>query len=126
MAVKTCAVTALVAEEGVALPETTAINGSTDTINITGGAGAARLVLIINNTTAASKKVTIKAAAGEGKTPPGLRAGLGDLVLTLAEKTQQLVVIESARHANPDGTISLSFEAAMTGFVSAVRIPKTV
>ena len=126
MAVKTVAVTALVSGEGATLLEstgTTAINGSTDTINITGGAGASRLLLVLNNTTAATKKITIK----KGTTnPPAMRKDLGDLVLSLLEKTTQVIVVESARFANPDGTISLSFEGSTTGFVSALRLPKAV
>ena len=126
MAVKTVAVTALVSGEAATVVEsagTTAINGSTDTINITGGAGAARLLLLLNNTTAASKVITIKAGTTN---PPAQRKGLGDLALTVLEKTTQVVAIESARFANPDGTISLSFGAGTTGFVSALRLPKAL
>lgn len=121
MAVKTVAVTSLVSGEAVALPETTAINGATDTINITAGSNADRLILILNNTTAAAKKFTIKAG---DTSPPALRKGLGDNVISVAEKSSVVVVVESARHANKDGTITLSFEAATTGFVSAVKIAK--
>lgn len=120
MAVKTCAPTALVSGTAVTLPETTAINGSTDTINITGGSDADKLLLVLNNTTAATKEFTIKA----GENPPAVRKGLGDLVVTMLEKTQQVVAVESARFANADGTISLSFQAGSTGFVSAIRIPR--
>lgn len=120
MAVKTCAVTTLVLSEAATLPETTALNGSTDTINITAG-DSERLLLILNNTTAATKKFTIK--AGETN-PPAQRKGLGDLVVTMLEKTQQVVAIETARFANPDGTVSLSFEGSSTGFLSVVKLPK--
>lgn len=123
MAIKTVAVTSLVSGEAATLPETTALNGATDTINITGGANADRLLLILNNTTAATKKFTIKAGTTN---PPAVRKGLGDLVVTMLEKSQQLIVVESARFANPDGTISLSFEASSTGFLSAVKLPKAV
>jgi hypothetical protein len=122
MAVKTVAVTALVSGEAVALPETTALNGSTDTLTITGASDADKLLIIINNTTAGSKKVTIK----KGENPPAVRKGLGDLVVTLAEKTQQIVCVESARFAKADGTIEVSCEASTTGFLSAVRIPHGV
>lgn len=121
MAVKTCAPTVLVSGEAVALPETTALNGSTDTITITGGNDADKLLIIINNTTASTKIATIKAGSTN---PPALRSGLGDLAITLAEKTTQVVAVESARFAKPDGTIECSFAASMTGFLSAVRIPK--
>ncbi len=130
MAVKTCAVTAPGSGEAATITETggtTALNGSTDTINITGGADADRLVLIISNTTAATKKATIKAGnAAEllGSTPPALRKGRGDLVVTMLQKTLQMITVESARHANSDGTITCSFEAAMEGFITAVRLPK--
>jgi hypothetical protein len=120
MAVKTCAPTVLVSGTAATLPETTAINGSTDTINITGGSDADKLLLVLNNTTAATKEFTIKA----GENPPAVRKGLGDLVVTMLEKTQQVVAVESARFANADGTISLSFQGGSTGFVSAIRIPR--
>lgn len=120
MAVKTVAVTSLVSAEAVALPETTALNGSTDTLTITGGADAGRLLLLLNNTTAATKKITIK----KGESPPAVRKGLGDLVVTMAEKTQQVVAIESARFAKADGTIEVSCEGSMTGFLSAIKLPK--
>lgn len=120
MAIKTCAVTALTSGTGVLTPETTAITAA-DTVNITGGAGgSSRLLLILNNTAAAEKEITIKAGAN----PPALRQSLGDLVVKLAEKTTQLIVVESARHANADGTISITFSAGTTGFISAVRLPK--
>lgn len=122
MAVKTVAPTVLVSGEAAALPQTTAINGSTDTINITGGNNADKMILVIENSTASSKKATIK----KGENPPAVRQGIGDLVITLTEKTTQVVAVESARFANTDGTITLSFEAAMTGFVSAIVIPKAV
>lgn len=121
MAIKTCAVTALTSGTAVTVPETTAINGSTDTINITGGAGgSSRLLLILNNTTVSAKEVTVKAGAN----PPALLKGKGDLGVNVPASTTQVISIESARFANADGTISLSFAASMTGFVSAIRLPK--
>src|SRR5690242_2628992 len=105
MAVKTCAITALARDTAVALPETTAITAA-DTINITGGAGGhGRMLLVLNNTAAAEKEFTIK--AGE-KNPPAQRKGLGDLVIKVAEKSQVIIAIETARFANPDGTVSIT------------------
>jgi hypothetical protein len=120
MAIKTCAVTALVSGEAVTLPETTAITAA-DTVTITGGSDAARLLILLNNTTAAAKEFTIKAG---DTSPPSIRKGLGDKVITVPEKVTQAIVVESARHANKDGTISITFQAGTTGFISAFRIPK--
>lgn len=122
MAVKTVAVTALENGVGAAIPETTALNGSTDTLTITGASDSRRLLIFINNTTAATKKVTIK----KGENPPAARKGLGDLVITLTEKSTQVVAVESARFAKADGTIEVSCEAATTGFLSAVRLPSDI
>lgn len=120
MAVKTVAMTTLAINTAETLPETTALNGSTDTLTIT-GANAERVLIIINNTTAATKKVTIKAGATN---PPAQTKGQGDLVVTLLEKTTQVVPVETARFAKTDGTIEVSCEAATTGFLSAVKLPK--
>jgi hypothetical protein len=120
MAVKTVAVTALTSGTAVALPETTALNGSTDTLSITGASDADKLLILINNTTAAEKEVTIK----KGENPPAVRKGLGDLVIKVPEKSQAVVAIESARFANTEGNIIVSCAASTTGFLSAIRLPK--
>jgi len=111
--------TAVVSGVTSATPETVTItpaNGAT----IAAVKDAARLLVRIQNTTAATKKVTIKA----GVNPPALRAGLGDLVITMLEKTDEVIVIESARFSQVDGTVLVDFEAGMTGKISAIRLPK--
>lgn len=123
MAVKTVALTSLEANVAATLPTTTALNGSTDTLTITGANDSRRLLIIIENSTAATKKVTIKKGT---ENPPAVRKGIGDLVITLLEKTTQVVAVESARFAKPDGTIEVSCEAATTGFLSAVRLPSDI
>jgi hypothetical protein len=118
MAVKTVAVTTLKLSEGTTVPATTALNGSTDTLSITGGSGG-KIVLLIENTTAAEKEIVIK----KGESPPALRQGVGDLTIKFLEKTAQLVPIESARFANAEGNVIVSCAASTTGFISAVKMP---
>lgn len=121
MARDAVAITAVAAETPVVLPSTTAItpaNGQT----IAAVKDTTRLMIVINNTTVTAKKVTIKA----GVNPPALRQGLGDLVLTVEKSTTEVIFVESARHMQADGSISIDNEAGMTGFISALRCPKGV
>lgn len=115
------AVTALASGASTATPAGGTIepaNGAT----IAAGPGD-RTIVRVTNTAAAAHKVTFK----RGPTnPPAMRRGLGDLVLTLPEATDVLVVLESARFSKVDGTIDVDFDAGMTGKISAVAIPKAV
>lgn len=97
------------------------------TINTTNGAVIAavgdtgRLLIRITNTNGTNRVATIKA----GDNPPALRAGLGDLAITVPATTGDLsLVVESARFMQDDGTILIDFAASMAGIISAVRLPK--
>lgn len=96
------------------------------TISVANGAAIAvgathRLIVRVTNTFAGAKNVTFKAGAN----PPALRASLGDLVVSIPASTgDKLIVLETARHLQADGTISVDFEAGMTGAVAALRAPK--
>lgn len=95
-------------------------------INVGNGANIpalreSRVVLRVTNTAGAAKKVTIRA----GVNPPALRAGLGDLVVEVPATTGDVLIpIESARHAQADGSINVDYEAGHTGALSAIRLPK--
>lgn len=81
---------------------------------------AGRLLLIVNNTTVSSKVLTIRA----GVNPPAMRAGLGDLNLTLnASTTYYIDAPDPARFKQNDGSYNLDFAAGMTGTISAVGMP---
>lgn len=100
-------------------PATTALDATNGHIvPVLGRAG--RVLLRIVNTFAGSKTVTIKA----GVNPPAFRAGTGDLVITMgAQNDVALVLVESARFAQADGSIWIDLAASMTGTIQASRIP---
>lgn len=85
-----------------------------DTAVIDAGSVTTKLLLEVNNTTN-NKKVTIEAGVGP-------RAALGDLVLTFADSQTRYVAIESARFAQGDGSVRVTYEGA--GAIRAIRLPK--
>lgn len=117
MARDAIAITALSLDGGTDEPAGTTIvvaNGG----NVAAGGDSRGLVLRVDNTTASEKDVTIKAGAA-----PAVRRGLGDLTVAIAASTVSYITLETARFAQADGSIDVDFEAAMTGTVSALRLP---
>lgn len=104
--------------------------GSTtiDSTLVTAGATVAnakceRMIIRATNTEGSTNTVTIKA----GDTPsPALRAGQGDLVVTLAATTgvQFIGPIESDKYLQDDGSISIDFESGMTGAIDVLYMPR--
>lgn len=84
------------------------------------GGNADRQTLVVDNTAAADHTVTI----GAGVNPPSLRAGLGDLTVTVPTGTTRYITYESGRHTQADGTVNVDFEAGMTGTIEVVESPK--
>lgn len=100
-------------------PATTALDATNGHI-IPAQSDMGRLVLRIVNTFAGSKVVTIKA----GVAPPAFRAGLGDLAITMgAQNDVAVVLLESARFAQADGSIWIDLAASMTGTIQALKLP---
>ena len=91
---------------------------------IAAGGNTGKLLIALTNTTAAEKVITIKAPTANPHAP---RAGRGDLAITFAAgnvtAVVKYVVIESARFAQTDGSISIDFAADTTGFMNAYRLP---
>jgi hypothetical protein len=91
---------------------------------IAAGGDTRKLLVVLTNTTAAEKIMTIKAPTTN---PNAVRSGIGDLAITFAagNVTAQVkyVVLESARFAQADGSISIDFAADTTGFMNAYRLP---
>jgi hypothetical protein len=115
-------VTALSLDAKVDAPAAVAIvHGDGATIAASGD--TRKLLVVLTNTTAAEKVMTIKKGLGS----QAVRAGVGDLAITFAagNATAQVkyVVIESARFAQADGSISIDFAADTTGFMNAYRLP---
>lgn len=76
-----------------------------------------RLLLAINNTFAGAKVVTIAAS------DVFLSAGQGALAVSVGQDEVKYLIVESSRHKQSDGNISISFAAATTGFVQAFQLP---
>jgi hypothetical protein len=79
-----------------------------------------RAFLLIEHTTAAEKECKVQA----GDSPPALRKGLGEFNVKMAEKTLQIILIESGRHLTEGGLVKLKWTASTTGKVSVVYIKK--
>jgi hypothetical protein len=114
------AITPLSPDVAVAPPAGTTINVTNGAV-INGAGDTKRILVRMTNTAGVPKNITFKA----GVNPPAVRKGLGDLIVAVPATTgERLVVIESARFAQADGSINIDFEAATAGIVSAVRLPK--
>ena len=78
-----------------------------------------KLLIEFNQTDATARVATILKGAGS----QAVRAGLGNLAVTCAQNAPEYVVIESARFAQADGSISIDFAASWAGTVRAYRLP---
>lgn len=88
---------------------------------INGVKDSSRVLVRLRNTDASPRVATFLA----GDNPPALRAGVGNLEVTVPASTGDvLVVLESARFLQSDGTIQVDFAASFAGTISAVRLPK--
>lgn len=113
-------VTALSANALNTNPAGTAINTTNGAV-INGVNAGDRVLVRITNTNGTNRVATVKA----GVNPPSPRKGLGDLAITVPATTGDvLLVLESARFLQADGTINVDFAASMAGIISAVRLPK--
>lgn len=114
------AVTDLASGAAVAQPAGTAIAPANGAV-INAANDTSRVAVRVTNTAASAKIVTFKAGSTN---PPAVRKGLGDLAVSLPAGADRVIVLESARHCQPDGTINVDFETGMTGIISTVRVPK--
>ncbi len=82
-----------------------------------------RLLLRVTNTEGSTNTVTVRA----GDNPPALRAGQGDLVVTVAATTgvQFIGPLESDKYLQDDGSLSIDFETGMTGSIDALYWPRS-
>jgi hypothetical protein len=81
-----------------------------------------RMLMRITNTEGSTNVVTLKA----GDSPPALRAGQGDVTVTVAATTgaQYFGPFESDRVLQDDGSVSIDFETAMTGTIDILTWPR--
>lgn len=76
------------------------------------------LVIRVTQTGATAKSLTVVAGAN----PPGLTAGLGDLAIgPLAQNSDVVIRVESARFCQANGDINIDFETGFAGKIWALR-----
>ena len=116
-------ITALSLEASTNEPAAVAIDAA-EGATLAAGGNTGKLLIRLTNTTAAEKVMTIKAPTANPHAP---RSPLGDLAITFAAgnvtPVVKYVVIESARFAQTDGSISIDFADDTTGFKNAYRLP---
>lgn len=96
-----------------------------DTHVITPTGPLEEMVIIIRNTEASTNVVTVLA----GDDPPAQSAGLGNKALTTIVATTGMIILpplESARFLQNNGTVRITVEAGMTGFIIALQKPAVV
>jgi len=111
-------VTTLALNASTANPAGTAIVAA-NTHVITPTKPGNKVIVRLNNTFAGSKDFTIKA----GDYNPAQSQGQGDLVISIAQDATVLVVLESARFSQDNGTYRIDVAASTTGFISAIQLP---
>jgi hypothetical protein len=80
------------------------------------------MIIMVTNTEGSTNAVTVLA----GDNPPAESAGLGAKTFTtIAATTGRIILppLESARFLQNDGTVRITVEANMTGFIMALQRP---
>lgn len=86
--------------------------------------GDGRVLIEVDNTgTVATATVTVKA----GDNPPAFRAGLGDLAVVVgtAGLHRQIIIVETARFLQDDGTINIDAAGFSAGTIVAYQLPRS-
>lgn len=79
-----------------------------------------RIIVRLTNTNGTARVATFKA----GVNPPAFRKDLGDLAVSVPATTGDvLVVLESARFVQADGSIWVDLAASFAGTVTAISMP---
>jgi hypothetical protein len=100
----------------------TSIASAADGFSITGLNNETRNVIFSALDSGSASVVTINAGAN----PPSMRAGLGNLTVTLAASDVKHVAIEAARFMQADGTITGTVDTNGTASIGAKIIPRSV
>lgn len=81
-----------------------------------------RTLIRCTNTEGSTNVLTVRKGTG----PPALRAGQGDLTVTVAATSgvQYMGPFESDKVLQTDGSMSIDFETGMTGAIDVLLIPK--
>ena len=113
-------VTALALDAGTAAPAATTIVQADGAV-IAAGGDTGKLYIEVTQTDATARNLTVKAPTDNPHAP---RAPRGDLVVSCAQNVARVLVIESARFAQTDGSIHLDFAASFAGSMRAYRLPR--
>ncbi len=98
---------------------------TTNDHNVTGvGGRSERVMLRIYNSDASTRIATIKAGDQYPAGSAGPEALLGDLAISLATTVVTVVVVESARFLQSDGTIDIDLAASFAGTIEAFKLPR--
>lgn len=106
-------VTDLVAHAANTPPTADVLDTGTSAVTLPANVGGAsdRIILEITNSMGATKDLTVTVLAGDN--PPAVRAGLGNLVLTVpggsSPVTRIIGPLETARFLQDNGTINVTF-----------------
>jgi len=96
------------------------------TLPLTPAGDTRRILIEVINTAQAADTLTVDILAGDQ--PPAMSAGLGDVQFTVAQNAVRYIVIDSARHMQSDGTISIKVTPAatktQTATIRAYKLPK--
>ena len=111
-------ITALALDAGTAAPAATTIVQANGAV-IAAGGNTGKLYIEVTQTDATARVLTIKAGGGNAQ-----RAGRGDLAVSCAQNVARVLVIESARFAQADGSIHLDFAASFAGNMRCYRLPR--
>lgn len=106
----------------IATSGTTTIDSTLVTNGITiANAKPERTIIRVANTEGSTNVLTLRAGAN----PPALRAGQGDITVTVAATSgvQYFGPFESDRVLQSDGSMSFDFETGMTGTIEALLMP---
>jgi len=81
------------------------------------------MVIRVANTEASTNVVTVLA----GDNPPAGSEGQGNFVSAAIDATTGIVILpplESARYLQDNGTVRITVEAGMTGFILPIQVPR--
>lgn len=123
MARTVLAVTDLVANAGTNVKNATvatAIDATNSHYIPAGGGELSRYLIHVKNTNGTARVCTVAA----GDNPPAYQAALGDKAVTVAATDgEQMILIDSARFLQDDGTVNIDIAASMAGTIAVYRLP---
>lgn len=96
------------------------------TLAVTPTGDSHNILLEITNTAQAADTMTVSIDAGDN--PPAFRNALGAVTFTVAQSAIRYIVVESARHMQSNGTITVTITPAstktQTATIRAYALPK--